>query len=215
MTERKPFSQRLPNLQKMINKRLRWREEAAKTKKIPLPSKPAILLVGRTGVGKSALINAIFESDVAKSGHGLPITEGFSAYGDESIPITMYDSPGWEGGADKEAEFRKSLKSFFRKNKIDAVWFAIDAPGARFTDFDVHLLKRTFRKYPTLIILTKCDIASDEQIIDLMRAIAVANVPVEDILQVSASPILELISSEEKRFSPQELVQKTLALLPS
>lgn len=197
---------------------LRWRrgkstQAETKEEQQEQPKKPNVLLVGRTGVGKSALINAVFGDDVAKSGHGLPITQGFTCYSADHVPINVYDSAGWEGGTEKDAEFSKSLNQFLKKHDINAVWYAVDAVGARFTDFDVKLHQKTFKKYTTVIVLTKCDIASDEQIIDILRAIAVANVPVEEILQVSASPIMDLHEGEQKRFSPQEIVQKTLELL--
>lgn len=207
----KSLTNRLPDFQ--------WQrpKKASKKEGTPQPEpkihKPKILLVGRTGVGKSALINAIFGAEMAASGHGKPVTNGFKAYEDEIVPIAVYDSAGWEGGGEKEVEFRTGLQSFLKKNKMDAIWFAIDAPGARFTEFDVQLLVKIFKNYNTIIVLTKCDVATDEQIIDILRAIAVKNVFVEDIWPVSANPLIPLESHEQRRFSPQELVQKTLALI--
>lgn len=57
-----------------------------------------ILLVGRTGSGKSSVINTLFDADLAKV-DVLPSTDTISTYrwpGDGGETLTLWDSPGYE-----------------------------------------------------------------------------------------------------------------------
>ncbi|MDK6814896.1 50S ribosome-binding GTPase, partial [Corynebacterium sp. UMB6689] len=55
-----------------------------------------ILVVGKTGVGKSTLINNIFREELAKTGVGKPITQHIQKLSKEDMPINLYDSRGLE-----------------------------------------------------------------------------------------------------------------------
>jgi len=63
--------------------------------------RPNVLVVGRSGVGKSSLVNAVFASDLAKVGNGRPVTTSYTKYATEEVPVNIYDSTGWEGGQEK------------------------------------------------------------------------------------------------------------------
>ncbi|MBW4485404.1 MAG: 50S ribosome-binding GTPase [Tildeniella torsiva UHER 1998/13D] len=57
-----------------------------------------ILLVGRTGAGKSSVINTLFDADLAEV-DVLPSTDTISTYrwqGDAGETLTLWDSPGYE-----------------------------------------------------------------------------------------------------------------------
>ena len=73
-----------------------------------------ILVTGKTGAGKSSLINGIIGQEVAKEGHeldrGTTEVESFECkYHD--VDITIWDSPGLQDGLDKEAEYVKDMQS--------------------------------------------------------------------------------------------------------
>ena len=55
-----------------------------------------ILIVGKTGVGKSTLVNAVFDGNLATTGSGKPVTQEIVEYRKEGIPIVLTDTKGLE-----------------------------------------------------------------------------------------------------------------------
>ena len=57
-----------------------------------------IMLLGRTGVGKSSFINYLVGKDVCRVATGMPVTQGFETYEYDNgkIPLRIYDSKGLE-----------------------------------------------------------------------------------------------------------------------
>jgi len=55
-----------------------------------------ILIAGRTGVGKSTLVNAVFQGNFATTGQGRPITQNTREIKKEGIPLTLFDTRGLE-----------------------------------------------------------------------------------------------------------------------
>ena len=63
------------------------------------------MIIGKTGVGKSTLLNSIFGEDLAKTGIGEPITKEFKKHTKDGFHLAIFDSPGIESGKEN------SLKS--------------------------------------------------------------------------------------------------------
>src|SRR5664279_3226129 len=59
-----------------------------------------LAIVGGTGVGKSSLVNAIFDEPRAATGVGLPVTAGVSYYQSDSGSLGVWDFEGFEIGTD-------------------------------------------------------------------------------------------------------------------
>ena len=55
-----------------------------------------VLVAGRSGVGKSTLVNAVFQGNLAETGHGRPVTQEIREYTKTGVPISLIDSRGLE-----------------------------------------------------------------------------------------------------------------------
>ena len=55
-----------------------------------------VLIAGRTGVGKSTLINSVFQGRPAATGQGEPVTQTTRLISKEGIPLAIWDTRGLE-----------------------------------------------------------------------------------------------------------------------
>ncbi|MCD8509675.1 MAG: GTPase domain-containing protein [Bacillus sp. (in: Bacteria)] len=132
-----------------------------------------IVVVGITGVGKSALINYLYGEKIRESGVGKPVsTRGFhpTELYINNLPVTIYDSWGLEVGKDKE--WMEDLNEELAKRGLDkpanewfhSVFYCISASGARVQDTDREIIRKFVKeKYNVTIIFTKSDTLSEEE----------------------------------------------------
>jgi len=120
-----------------------------------------VLIAGRSGVGKSTLINAVFGENLATTGHGRPVTSETRAYSKEGFPITIFDTRGLEMEAYDKT--REELQAFLRlraasgdsKEHIHVGWVCVAEDSRRVEDAESDLLKMLADHMPTLGVITK------------------------------------------------------------
>ena len=132
-----------------------------------------ILVIGKTGVGKSSFVNYFLGQDVAKTGTGKPVTErGFHefSFAMEGFPVILYDSWGLE--ADKYQEWTEKFSVELKQRGVDkpatkwfhSVFYCIAAGGHRVEDADIEIIRLLQQeKYPVSVVLTKCDMIDADQ----------------------------------------------------
>jgi uncharacterized protein (DUF697 family) len=120
-----------------------------------------ILIAGRTGVGKSTLINEVFQGKLAETGQGRPVTGCTREITKEGIPLAIWDTRGLEMAAYKDtiAELERLIKSRLMeidpKRHLHIAWLCIHEDGRRVEDAEIEL-HRTLAKYmPVLGVITK------------------------------------------------------------
>ena len=55
-----------------------------------------IIIIGKSGVGKSTLINTLFRGNFAETGLGRPVTSEIRKLSKKDYPLSIYDTPGFE-----------------------------------------------------------------------------------------------------------------------
>ncbi|MDG5473708.1 50S ribosome-binding GTPase [Jeotgalibacillus sp. ET6] len=70
---------------------------------------PNIVLSGKTGVGKSTLINAIFGSHVAESGEGKPVSQALVEHNIPEVSVNLFDTKGIELDPKEREVSRESI----------------------------------------------------------------------------------------------------------
>ncbi len=129
--------------------------------------KASILVMGGSGAGKSTLVNLVFNSEVARSGEGRPVTQGIDEYQNDLVHI--YDSQGYEFGAENQREYEKLIMEFLDRheregNPVDVCWYCISAPGARVVETDINMISRlNSLGKPVAAVLTQVDQATEDQ----------------------------------------------------
>ena len=131
-----------------------------------------ILLLGKTGVGKSTLINGIFnfaENEGAKTGEGKPITKEFDEFTSETRKgLRFIDSKGIEMGEHNiNAVFESSKELIEKKARegdpdklIHCIWYCFKSSNLRFEDVEKETMTLLMNQYddnnlPIIIVITQ------------------------------------------------------------
>eukprot|EP00004_Rigifila_ramosa_P011314 TRINITY_DN2403_c0_g5_i2.p1 TRINITY_DN2403_c0_g5~~TRINITY_DN2403_c0_g5_i2.p1 ORF type:complete len:641 (+),score=115.78 TRINITY_DN2403_c0_g5_i2:2419-4341(+) len=161
--------------------------------------KPAVLLAGATGSGKSALVNAVFGSCIAQVGVGAPLTQYFTRFDDDRRPIALFDAKGLECGEDLDRSIL-DIKDFIQRHSptsekpIHVLWYVINSATSRFQPFEARILKELFCDIPLVILLNKADCSTDADRKKLHQVIEELNLPnlrgiFDTIAEVSKAPL--------------------------
>lgn len=203
---------------------------AIKEEKISELRTANIMVAGKTGTGKSTLLNAIFGEDVAETGTGRPVTEHIDEYKHESIPIHIWDTVGLELDSEKTRqsidEIKRTIASKTEsKDKLDqihAIWYCINSGSNRYEGAELDFIKELYAiGVPFTIVLTQCFGAKKKisEFEDVIRKIneemELTNISIVRVLaQEYEVEIDEDTIVKKPAFGLEELVEMTMDQLP-
>lgn len=120
-----------------------------------------ILIAGGTGVGKSTLINSVFQGNFAETGIGEPVTKEIKKIQKKGIPLSIYDTRGLEMQDYQKTwqeleDLIKKLKTNNPNDHIHAAWVCIAETSDRVQPAEIKLVKMLYKQgIPVIVVITK------------------------------------------------------------
>ncbi|QJD58411.1 GTPase domain-containing protein [Pseudomonas sp. gcc21] len=161
-----------------------------------------ILVVGKSGAGKSSFCNYIFNESVFATGNGRPVTGWSDHFISSSVQyedfiLNLFDTVGieatnlvkWELLLDQFLEERSPSSETMPQEWLHSAIYVLNAASARIEDAELRLInKLNYRNFPVQVVLTMCDKAKPEEIL-AMQACLEASCPGISVSQVCSVAI--------------------------
>lgn len=152
-----------------------------------------IMIIGKTGVGKSTLINNVFRERLVETGIGKPVTQHLKRITKEGVPLVIYDTKGLELEHQVQqqikdeilGEVHKKLANGKADDYIHVVWYCINANSNRIETFEEEWIREFAKDIPVILVLTQC---MDEGYMEFQKYIEGLNLPIQDIVATLAEP---------------------------
>lgn len=183
-----------------------------------------IIAPGKSGVGKSTLINAVFRENLAETGIGRPITQSMCKYSKEGFPIGIYDTKGFELGKDAQRDVRKEILDTVKQGamsndssqRIHFMWYCINVASSRFEPEEIQWIKNFTESkecsVPVIIVLTQAFSKKNAQ--EMKKMIEAENLNVMQVVPVLAQDYEIDDETTIKAYGLDNLVEVMLGALP-
>lgn len=120
-----------------------------------------VIIAGKTGVGKSTLINTVFQGRMAETGQGRPVTQQTRRITKEGVPVAIYDTRGLE--VKDYAPILKELLGVVKTangskdplEHIHVAWLCIGEGGRRVEEAEIELGRALSDYMPVIVVITK------------------------------------------------------------
>jgi len=184
-----------------------------------------LAVFGKTGVGKSTLVNAIFGRDVARTGVGSPVTRGLVYYRHPDGFLGVYDSEGFETGTAGDAIVAglRSLVADHRTKAVDeqihAAWYLVRWSDRRFERGQEQFVRELADLgLPVVLVLTQVpnrDGQVHPEAAEFARYIEGLDLPISPHGRVLLTNALADPFTGSPVFGLQELLDTTYEVIPS
>ena len=156
-----------------------------------------VIVAGKTGVGKSTLINSVFKEKLAETGMGKPVTDHMRKLTKKGVPLAIYDTRGFELGKEVQAEVKKEVIDTISlglatqdiNKAIHCIWYCINTASNRVEPEEIEWLKELSKdnqitQVPIIIVLTQS--FSKKKANELRKMLLDENLDVVQIIPVLA-----------------------------
>lgn len=185
-----------------------------------------IMVLGKTGVGKSTLINSIFGDSLVRTGIGRPVTSDIVRVEKKEFPLALYDTPGLELRGENDfsslsEQVIKVIKDCFTDdiegNEIHCILYCVNTASHRFEPSEAALLKKIADKIkgynvPVIIVMTQSFSKKDAE--NLKKVIEAENMPVSAIVPVLAKDYIIDAGIVKKAYGIDDLAEIMAQILP-
>lgn len=181
-----------------------------------------ILIAGKTGVGKTTLVNAVFGAKVGRTGTGAPITTGITWYELPGLPLRLCDTRGLELAAYEETlaalkrELLKSSASNRIEDRLHLAWLCISERSARVEKAEKQVAKMCSEHgVPVIVVVTQAFgkeefVTAIRELIPEAKAIVPLMAEAEKIPPFPAYGLPQLVK-ETERFLPHAVENAFIA----
>lgn len=128
-----------------------------------------IIIIGKSGVGKSTLINTLFRGNFAETGLGRPVTSEIRKLSKKDYPLSIYDTPGFELSHEQQAKVKDEVLELIDKGyaakdineAIHCIWYCVNVGANRtFDSSEIEWLKSFAEsnkksQVPIIVVLTQ------------------------------------------------------------
>ncbi len=128
-----------------------------------------VLITGKTGVGKSTLVNSVFRAELADTSTGRPVLigpHGYRSYEQAGVPVKLFDTEGIELNQEQQDKLLGNLSTLLKnpdsallKDRVHMIWYCINAASNRCEEAEEAFINQLSLacepSVPVVILLTQ------------------------------------------------------------